>query len=64
MWCKTAVFFDYYLATLHPLLILILCVVLYTRKLPPKMTPPSPMPTLLDGLTAPRRQTASHPCPP
>jgi len=45
MWCKTAVFFDYYLATLHPLLILILCVVLYTRKLPPKMTPPSPMPT-------------------
>ena len=44
MWCKTAVFVDYYLTTLHPLLILMLCVVLYTRKLPPKMTPPSPAP--------------------
>ena len=44
MWCKTAVFLDYYLTSLHPLLILMLCVILYTRKLPPKMTPPSPAP--------------------
>ena len=44
IWCKTAVFLDYYLTSLHPLLILMLCVILYTRKLPPKMTPPSPAP--------------------
>ena len=56
-------FLDYYLMTLHPLLILALCVILYTRsaltcsnwllssltvlhprKLPPKLTPPSPAP--------------------
>jgi len=43
-WCSTAVFLDYYLMTLHPLLILALCVILYTRKLPPKLTPPSPAP--------------------
>ena len=29
--CSTAVFLDYYLMTLHPLLILALCVILYTR---------------------------------
>lgn len=38
-WCKTAVFFDYYLNTVYPLLVIMLCVILYTRKLPPK--PPS-----------------------
>jgi len=38
-WCKTAVFFDYYLGTVYPLLVLMLCIILYTRKLPPK--PPS-----------------------
>jgi hypothetical protein len=36
LWCKTAVFFDYYLNTVYPLLVLMLCVILYTRKLPPK----------------------------
>jgi len=35
-WCKTAVFFDYYLSTLYPLLVLMLCIILYTRKVPPK----------------------------
>ena len=44
IWCKTAVFLDYYLSSLHPLLILMLCIILYSRKLPPKMTPPSPAP--------------------
>jgi len=39
VWCKTAVFFDYYLNTVHPLIVIMLCVILYTRKLPPK--PPS-----------------------
>ena len=46
MWCKTAVFFDYYLATLHPLFIIMLCIILYTRKLPPKqdlVMPPAPV---------------------
>jgi len=38
-WCKTAVFFDYYLNTVYPLLIIMLCIILYTRKMPPK--PPS-----------------------
>ena len=44
--CRAAVFLDYYLTTLHPLLILMLCVILYSRKLPPKMTPPSPAPII------------------
>merc|ERR1711936_669036 len=28
MWCQTAVFFDYYLNFLHPLFILMLCIIL------------------------------------
>ena len=44
-WCKTAMFFDYYLTTLHPLLVLCLCVILYTRKLPPKEPAPLPPPS-------------------
>ena len=43
IWCKIAVFFDYYLLTLHPLLIILLCVILYSRKLPPKL-PATPQP--------------------
>ena len=38
-------FFDYYLVTLHPLLIIMLCIILYTRKLPPKPDAPLPPPT-------------------
>jgi len=38
-WCKTAVFFDYYLNTVYPLIVIMLCIILYTRKMPPK--PPS-----------------------
>ena len=47
LWCQTAVFFDYYLNIMHPLLILMLCLILYTRKLPailPSGTPLPPQP--------------------
>ena len=52
-WCQTAVFFDYYLNFLHPLLILMLCLILYTRKLPPKL--PSE-----DNFQAPMGSRQSH----
>jgi len=42
IWCGTAVFFDFYLSSVYPLLLISLCLILYTRKLPPKPSrPPS-----------------------
>ncbi|XP_023324282.1 uncharacterized protein LOC111698230 [Eurytemora carolleeae] len=44
-WCATAIFFDFYLNALYPLLLITLCVILYTRKVPPVL-PPSREPSL------------------
>ena len=42
LWCKLAVFSDYFLSTLHPLLIVVLCLILYTRKVAEVEPPPAP----------------------
>ncbi len=47
-WCATAIFFDFYLNALYPLLLITLCVILYTRKVPPVL-PPSRYITPLDS---------------
>ena len=64
---QTAVFFDYYLNFLHPLFILMLCIILYTRKLPPKLpteaagtpyqTPAPPIDSRLSSRSGYTRQT-------
>ena len=46
--CQTAVFFDYYLNFLHPLFILMLCFILYTRKVAPKL-PGAEEPAMVRG---------------
>jgi len=69
MWCQTAVFFDYYLHFLHPLFILMLCTILYTRKLPPKLptegipyqTPAPPIDSRLSSRSGYTRQTPYRP---
>jgi len=69
MWCQTAVFFDYYLNFLHPLFILMLCTILYTRKLPPKLptegipyqTPAPPIDSRLSSRSGYTRQTPYRP---
>jgi len=62
IWCQTAVFFDYYLNTLHPFLILTLCLILYTRKLPPVLPQdiphiPQPIDTRLSSRSGYTRQS-------
>ena len=64
IWCKTAVFFDYYLLTLHPLLLTLLAIILFTRKVPPKL-PETPQPPahLMQSRMSARSgypQSASH----
>ena len=64
---QTAVFFDYYLNFLLPLFILMLCIILYTRKLPPKLpseaegtpyqTPAPPIDSRLSSRSGYTRQT-------
>ena len=66
---QTAVFFDYYLHFLHPLFILMLCTILYTRKLPPKLptegipyqTPAPPIDSRLSSRSGYTRQTPYRP---
>ena len=66
---QTAVFFDYYLNFLHPLFILMLCTILYTRKLPPKLptegipyqTPAPPIDSRLSSRSGYTRQTPYRP---
>ena len=61
VWCKIAVFFDYYLLTVHPLLIIVLCLILYTRKVPPKLpATPQPPPHMVQSRMSARSGYASH----
>ena len=65
IWCKTAVFFDYYLLTLHPLLLSLLAIILFSRKVPPKLpeTPQPPPAHLMQSRMSSRSgypQSASH----
>lgn len=40
-WCGAAIFFDFYLSALYPMILVTLCMILYTRKMPPPL-PQSP----------------------